>query len=296
MKLALGTVQFGMDYGVSNTNGMLDKQSIEFILDKAFSKDIDMIDTAHDYGAAEMNLGMSFAGNSNFSLVTKLPAANSDVIDSERLSFLESSFFESLKKLQMKSVHGLLIHDEADLYAEGGEQIIYLLNKLKDDGYVDNIGISLYSADGVDRCLEFFTPDIVQVPVSIADQRLLMSGHLSKLKSMSVEIHARSIFLQGLLLVSPDLLPDFFDSQRDYFSRLHRFADDRNISVMRLCMDYVSSLGVIDYAVVGVSSVQEFDEVVREYADIAKLAQPDEFLNMGLNDELYVNPVNWKIH
>ena len=145
----------------------------------------------------------------NVRIVTKTAVGPKPaVFGQEDTDTIRAAFFTSLDRLRQDRVYGLLIHHGSDLLIPGGERLIELLSSLKRGGQVEKVGVSIYSGDELDGVLEKFVPDIVQLPLNIADQRLRNSGHLAKLDGLGVEIHVRSV-LQGVLLAAPDSLPAY---------------------------------------------------------------------------------------
>ena len=141
MKLGLGTVQFGIDYGISNQDGKTSLDEIENILVVAMRKGISVIDTAAMYGTSEEALGQTLSESHSFKIVTKTPRFTSSVITSDDIQRLEDSFFQSLHKMKCASSYGLLIHNADDLLSENGHLLFNKMNDLKQKGLVEKIGV-----------------------------------------------------------------------------------------------------------------------------------------------------------
>ena len=109
-KLALGTAQFGLDYGISNAYGKTDRQDVNQILEYAYNHNIDTIDTAILYGNAESIVGGSINNSHSWNIVTKTPYFSNDCIDKTCVKKLRESFKKSLLNLGKKNIYGLLIH------------------------------------------------------------------------------------------------------------------------------------------------------------------------------------------
>ena len=200
--LVLGTVQFGVDYGVSNRIGRTYDAEIENILKYADKKDINMLDTAPAYGNSESIIGNFIHNCTNhkqWRVITKTLYSQSDTICDKQVDELLDNLKLSQKNIYQKSIYGLLIHNCDDLFLPGGEKLFQIMKKLKQDGVIKKIGVSVYSSKQIDRVLDNYQIDLVQLPLNILDQRLLNGGQLNRLKEYDVEIHARSVFLQGLL-------------------------------------------------------------------------------------------------
>ena len=292
MKLALGTVQFGMDYGVSNNLGKTSNEEVVNILAEAGKSNITLIDTAALYGDSEKVLGKTISDSSLFNIVTKSPVYHGKIITKRDVDLLTDVFKKSLELLNCENVYGLLIHHAADLFAPGGESLIEAMSELKSQGLVHKIGVSLYDGQTIDRVLELFTPDIVQLPINIADQRLIVSGNLEKLKNYGVEIHARSLFLQGLLLMNISDISEHFNPIKYYFENLEQFSINSGMSRLEMCLDFGSSCKEIDRLVVGVTNADELKELVEVTRRIDN--NKYDYSSLSLVEEEYLDPSKWK--
>gem|GEM_PF-2061768 len=192
MKLGLGTVQFGQAYGVSNTGGQVAPDEAARILAQAAQAGVAVLDTAANYGTAEDVLEK--LDTKPFRLVTKTISVKQGV------PAVVARARQSAERLKADT---LLVHAAADLKDDA---LWPALQALKAEGVFRKIGISVYVADDPLAVAQTFRPDVMQLPFSVLDQRLLKSGALMRLKDLGVEIHARSIFLQGLLFL--DVLPE----------------------------------------------------------------------------------------
>ena len=215
MKLALGTAQFGLDYGVSNASGQVEVSEVKDILREADGHNIDTLDTAMVYGISESVLGR--VGVNQFNIVTKLPPIPKDVRNIDL--WVNTHINSSLRKMRIERVSGLLLHRSADLFETPKRKLIDSLCKLKDDGVINKIGVSIYNPDELDDIEKHgIKIDIVQAPFNILDRRLESSGWLGKLHLAGIEVHTRSVFLQGLLLQKEKQRN--IERQRGFLSRL----------------------------------------------------------------------------
>jgi len=291
MKIALGSVQFGIPYGVSNNEGKTSKKQALSILNFAQKKGIRTIDTAPSYGDSERVLGKLFEGE-EWDIITKTLPFNSKSINEEQIEQLRSVFRESLVSLHKKSIYGLLVHSCNDLLKPGGEKIFREMERLREIGMVKKIGVSVYNSKQIAAILGKFNIDLIQLPINILDQRLVSGGQLTRLKNHGVEIHARSVFLQGLLLMSPNNIPSWFDPVRGVLESFHKEAKKRNMSVLQLALSFVQSIDEIDKVIVGVNTLRQLQEVVSA-ASIR--VNTTELSYISTDDPAFINPVNWKI-
>jgi len=186
-KLALGTAQFGLKYGVANQEGKIKFSEVEKILKLAKNSNIDLIDTAMVYGNSEKVIGET--GVNDFKFVSKLPSLSKDCNDLN--SWVEEHVQSSLIRLGISSLYGLLIHRSNDLLGNHGKKLIKALEMMKSNGLVKKIGVSIYDPSECEQVMQLTRFDIVQAPLNIIDRRLEASGWLSKLYSEEIEIHTR---------------------------------------------------------------------------------------------------------
>jgi aryl-alcohol dehydrogenase-like predicted oxidoreductase len=295
-RLALGTAQFGLDYGITNRNGEVSEQDTAAILDRAHAKGVRLLDTAPAYGHSEETIG-KLDPDGRFAVVTKtMPIATGGAEILERdIDDIEREFEAGLGRLRRSSVEGLLVHHGRQIAAPGGEGIARKLEDIRDSGRARKIGVSVYSGAEIDHILERFTPDIIQLPTNVADQRLHVSGHLAQLTTKGIEIHARSLFLQGTLLCSARHLPHFFEVARDDFERIEDIAKRNQISKMQLCLGFAAQQTELDRLIVGATSVAEFDEIAAAAESAAEIANSldCEITKLSFSHHAILDPSGW---
>lgn len=289
-ELGLGTVQWGSPYGVANTTGQTPLEEVRAILCEARTHAVGVLDTACQYGEAESVLGQN--APDGFRIITKTPSFRSDEISASQSEELSSTFQRTLSRLKCDRLYGLLLHRADDLLVPGGERLLHAMEDLKARGMVHKIGVSVYEGRQIDAVLRLFRPDIVQLPLSVLDQRLLRSGHLEKLKEAGAEIHVRSVFLQGLLLMPLERLPAFFEPIRPFLSRWHAAVAEQALTPTRAALAFVRDCPGVDVALVGVDSAQQFKKCLADYAG----TQGFDATGLGCEDARYVNPMNWKVN
>ncbi|WP_339136117.1 MAG: aldo/keto reductase [Candidatus Electrothrix sp. GW3-4] len=295
LKLGLGTVQFGMKYGISNSEGQTSKQEVRRILEVARRKGIRYLDTASQYGRSEQVLGQTMPVGHQFRIITKTPHFKSKKIEQRHISQLKKSFEQSLDRLLVDSVYGLMVHNAEDLLVPGGENLYQAIIDLKKDGKLRKAGVSVYTAKQIDMINSRYDIDIIQVPVNILDQRLIQSGHLSDLKKRGVEIHARSIFLQGLLLMRPDELHSYFDPIKRHIQTYQNEIHSHGFSLLSSAVQFVKSIDLIDKVLVGVDSVVHLQEISAAYNVSIQKSQQIDFLKYAVDHSDFVDPSQWKI-
>jgi len=283
MKLALGTVQFGLDYGVTNNSGQVAIDEVRNILTFANNNNIDTLDTASGYGNSEKILGN--IGINGFKIVTKTAPLKLGIDN------VLQSFHMSLKDLKIKSVDGLLVHNIDDIKDKKFDALYKEIDKLKQDQLISKIGFSTYTPDQVDFLLDNFDFDLIQVPFNLLDKRLIDGGQLKALKNKKIEIHARSIFLQGLLLMSAAQRPKYFNNWNNLFKKWDLWLKTNNISGLEAALNFALSENLIDKIVIGIDSKIQLKEVFS--ASTSQILNIPKFLNS--TDEMLINPSLWEI-
>jgi len=285
-KIALGTVQFGLDYGVSNETGQVSLFEAKRILLVAKENVIDLLDTAIAYGNSEEVLGK--AGVDEFRVVTKLPSP----IDNQAnvTHWATQHVRESLQRLGQKKLYGLLLHRAEDLSGSKGGQLVQALADLKNDGFVQKIGVSIYSPDELDEVYKKIKIDLVQAPLNVVDRRLQSSGWLDRLKDDGVEVHTRSAFLQGLLLMERSKIPLKFSRWSNLWDRWHEELNVQGVSPLAASLAYPLSLEQVDRVIVGVDSAKQLSEIL-ESAESANQGPDTSF--MRSTDLDLINPSKW---
>jgi aryl-alcohol dehydrogenase-like predicted oxidoreductase len=291
-KLGLGTVQFGLAYGVTNPRGQVARADVAAILTAALAAGIDLLDTAAAYGESEAVLGALLPPAAPLRLVSKLPAIDAATIGPAEIAACRESVGRSLARLRRPQLYGLLLHRADDLLKPGGDRLVALLRELKEAGLVAKIGVSAYERRQLDQVLAMFTPDLLQVPVSLIDQRLLRDGTLARLRAQGSEIHARSVFLQGVLLADPAGLPAHFAPWRDRLRRVAELAERAGRSRLSLCLAFALARPEIDGVVVGVTGLAELQEILAAAGD-SDAALPAGLEELAVDDPQLVNPALW---
>lgn len=290
-QLGLGTVQFGMPYGVSNKRGCTSRDELDAILTLAMGSGIRILDTAALYGDSEIALGGALPLNHPFRIVTKTPDFGAETDPAQCAIKLEQAFAHSLISLRQKKLYGLLVHNAGDLLGPRGDAVWKSMQGLRERGMVEKIGVSIYTAEQIDLALAHFDPTLIQVPVNIVDQRLAQSGHLAKLKSRNIEVHARSVFLQGILLMPPEEMPDYFHQFGSELSNYTGFLARHGLSPLEGAMSFLRDLVEVDVALIGVTCRTELQECVTAFRTAQKTKT--DFSAVACRNERLLNPALW---
>ena len=279
MRLALGTVQFGLDYGVSNRAGEVPDDELDTILTLARKLGVDTLDTAQAYGKAETRLGSRHTAD--FQLVGKLAPGI-------QATEVTTSVAGSLQRLARPRLDGLLLHRSQDASPALFEQ----LAELQRQGLVGKVGVSVYAPEELARWLAQGYPlELVQLPTNLLDQRFLRSGWLDRLQALGCEIHVRSLFLQGLLLMQPALRPDYFQA----FARPLAWLDDwhPHLSPLHKALSLIPALPQVSRFVVGVCHAHELAAIASTYAHLHP-CHDDDLAALACDEPTLINPALWR--
>lgn len=286
MKLALGTVQFGLPYGVANTSGQVELQQAQAILDLAYASGMDTLDTAIAYGDSEARLGE--IGVSQWKVITKLPAMpqpSGDVAE-----WVHAQVTGSLARLRVSKLDSLMLHRPGELLGPHGQAYRRALEEVRAQGRVAHIGYSIYAPDELPGLCAAMQPDIIQAPFNIFDRRLLASGWLDKVSDLGVRVHVRSAFMQGLLLMASSDRPVWFSRWSDLLNRWDHACQQQG-GALALALNYAMSFAQIEKVVIGVDSVQQLSAILHAVSCDIPAAFPD----VQSNDLELIDPSRWKL-
>jgi aryl-alcohol dehydrogenase-like predicted oxidoreductase len=287
-KIALGTAQFGSPYGISNTHGQVDRTEMDKIWQVARGANITLLDTAIAYGNSEENIGAT--ESVGFDIVTKLPPLSG--VETSVTQWVHDQIQNSLAKLKRNSVYGLLLHNPADLIADNGDELLAALVNLKRDGLIKKFGISIYAPTELDSLfsqIPNFFPDIVQAPLNAIDQSIASSGWLARLSEMNVEVHCRSVFLQGLLLQQSNERSAAFGRWSSVFAQFDSWSNAQQMSPLTACLGHVLSYPEVSRVIIGVTSANELRQIIAASSgDPIRAPQ-----SLQVTDVDLIQPMNW---
>jgi aryl-alcohol dehydrogenase-like predicted oxidoreductase len=285
-RLVIGTAQFGSPYGISNQRGQVDVSEVKSILELTWKSGIRTIDTASSYGNSEEVLGL--LASAEFQIIGKLKSlpATCESVGTWVCDQLQSS----LQNLKRSSIYALLVHNPADLSGAQGEELFESLLVLKENGIVEKLGISIYSPTELDSLIPRFEFDIVQTPLNVLDNSIHSSGWLSKLSDMGVSVHARSVFLQGLLLQKSSDRSQTFSKWKTILGGYDSWVQSLGVTSLQACLAHVMSYEQVSNIVFGVTSRAELCEIISSLPTDPIRAPA----NLYSTDVELVNPMNWK--
>ena len=279
--LALGTVQFGRNYGVSNQAGQPNMNEVHAILNLARRKGILLLDTASTYGEAEQLIGASPDGHA-FKVVGKIHS-------SINYKQVKQTCEDSLQALRQNCFHALLAHSPDLFLNDKGPYFYEQFYELKLEKKIKKIGVSVYDPEELEQLVESYALDCVQLPLNVFDQRFLPL--LKFIKSLGIEIHIRSIFLQGLLLMPLTQLPRYFWPIEKNIQQYYHFIEARSLSPLKAALSFVQQYNEIDYMVCGVNHSTELEEIIETINEAVSI----DFQSFAINQTQWISPREWPV-
>jgi aryl-alcohol dehydrogenase-like predicted oxidoreductase len=270
---------------VANRSGQIGRDEGAAILRRARNIGVDTLDTAIAYGESESRLGE--IGTNGWRIISKLPPLPDAVNDVGE--WVHSEIAGSLKRLGTGKLSAVLLHRPADMLGASGMSLYSALTEVKRKGMVEKIGISIYDPDELDTLMPRFDLDLVQAPFNVVDRRLETSGWLSRLHAAGIEVHVRSVFLQGALLLAPSRLPPALHRWQALWQHWDSWLSDNTLTALQVCLGFALSRSEIERVVVGVDSLTQFVEIV-EAAGRPALPPPAELCR---DDRELINPSLW---
>jgi len=282
--LILGTAQLGLNYGISNKIGQPSIDQAREILDTAYNSGIRILDTAFAYGDAEKVVGE--LNQNRFEIISKISDLTK-IEPSENYNQISGFLQQTLENTQQEQLCAYLLHSIDNLKING-EVLWRKMKDLKDQGLTKKIGYSLYSPKQLDVYFDQFKPDIVQIPMNILDREFQKTGWLKKLKDSGVEIHVRSVFLQGLLLMSYGDQIVKFPFYKNTWQLLKNELNNCKVSALDYCLGFVNAVDEIDEIVVGANSSVELKEIMLSNSNVNSAP-----IELASSDEQLIYPFNW---
>ena len=286
-KLILGTVQFGLDYGVNNTAGKPSKENIKSILDTAYNSGIQLLDTAEAYGDSQNKIGEYHNNSTNkFNVITKF-SSNAEGFS---LNIIER-VYNNLKILDVDKLYCYMFHsfDDFNKYFEKYRKDLLILKR---DGIINNIGVSLYSNDELESVLKFNEITLVQLPFNLLDNNNKRGNIIKKVKAKGIEIHTRSAFLQGLFFKNTSEFTVKIKPLEPYLNLLNDLCDE-DYKMNDLALNYVCNQKNIDKVLIGVDNVHQLESNILSEKKNIKKELTNNIEAIDVEETKLLNPSNW---
>jgi L-glyceraldehyde 3-phosphate reductase len=290
--LALGTVQFGLPYGSRRPSQPVSVGEVQKLLAAAHRAGVDMLDTAPAYGAAEKLIGDSCDGSEGFQVVSKTVRVPEGLDAKSAVAEVCRRVRASAAYISPAAFYAVLVHNEDELIGPHGDLLFAKLSQLKSQGLFSKIGASFYTPKALLDTLDRYPIDIAQVPFNVFDQRFVAPSTLARIARANIELHARSIYLQGYLLRAPDTYPQHLVDLRETAQRLRADLARAGLSPMAACLGAALVHPQIARIVVGCDSVDDFDEMLAAAKTVAETESWPDWTKYALTVDA-VDPRNW---
>jgi len=282
-RFILGTAQLGSNYGFKKKvkTRIISNQ----IINEARKKNITLLDMADSYTNSIKILKKQ--NLKNWKICFKI--SHKSLLKNYRNNNFLNYFFKSLKELNINNYEYFLFHNVNSLNTKFGKRIYNILNILKKNGFIKKIGISLYAPKEIEHIIEKFQIDVVQIPLNVFDQRFLKKRLLSKLKKRNIEIHVRSIFLQGLLTLKYKDLPKKFKRFKNIFNKWENFLKTNNSNAIKESLQFIYNINEIDKIVIGFDNPKQLLEL---FSYVSKRNSHD-YSKLKSNNLSLIDPRKW---
>jgi aryl-alcohol dehydrogenase-like predicted oxidoreductase len=291
-KIGLGTVQWGMPYGIANRTGQTSRAAIAEMLGIARAHGVTLLDTAHVYGDAEHELGQCGAVSAGFDVVTKTVPLKKRTITRDDVTRVGIAFESSLARLKTNHVHALLVHAAGDLLATGADHLWTALQDYRVRLCVTKIGVSVYRPDELRAIMQRYPIDVVQLPYNLYDDRFAREGCFAELKARGIEIHARSAFLQGVLLLPSEELPPYFAAIRDQQARLHGELRALGLTPLEAALGHCLREPAIDRVIVGCETRDQLMQILNAASSVN---DSHALRGYAVQDTELLDPAHWPV-
>jgi aryl-alcohol dehydrogenase-like predicted oxidoreductase len=284
-KIILGSANFDQIYGIKKN--FIKKNEIKKLFDLALKNKIKTIDTSPLYNKSEKIIGL--LNNNRFKIISKIPKPPKNIKRENIKKWLKQNVMISLKNLKIKKFECLLLHNANSLLCKNGDEIYKGIRNMKINGFTSKIGVSIYDFNVLDKILKKFKFNLIQAPFNILDQRLVEKGWLKKLKKRKIEVHARSIFLQGILLLKHNQLPKKLIKLSKKLMVWENWLKKNKFSSLQVCLSFVLNQRQLDGIVVGYNNVNQLNQILKSKQIKNNFSLP----NLNIKDKKLIDPREW---
>ncbi|MDC3164360.1 aldo/keto reductase, partial [Prochlorococcus sp. AH-716-F13] len=285
--------QFGMNYGITNIKGKIKQQEVKRILEIATKNDINFIDTAQSYGNSEKVIGMSLPENNSYNIISKLKKLPNNIDKEDLYEFLDNSLQNTLINLNKKNIDALLLHNSSDLYGENGDLLLSWINKKIEEKIIKRFGVSIYDYSEVEN-IPLKKIQIIQLPISLFDQRFIFNGTLEYLQNNDISIHARSIFLQGLILTDTEKLPSFLsNSFIENHQKFTNYCFNNKIKKLELAISFIKSIDYLESILIGIENEYQLKQIINVWGKCNQIRDNLNFKSWNMKNIYDIDPRKW---
>ena len=284
-KIILGSANFDQIYGIKKN--FIKKSEIKKLFNLALKNKIKTIDTSPLYNKSEKIIGL--LNNNRFKIISKIPKPPKNIKRENIKKWLKQNVMISLKNLKIKKFECLLLHNANSLLCKNGDEIYKGIRNMKINGLTSKIGVSIYDFNVLDKILKKFKFNLIQAPFNILDQRLVEKGWLKKLKKRKIEVHARSIFLQGILLLKHNQLPKKLIKLNKKLVMWENWLKKNKFSSLQVCLSFVLNQRQLDGIVVGYNNTNQLNQILK----LKQIKNNFSLPNLNIKDKKLIDPREW---
>ena len=284
-RIILGSANFDHIYGVKKN--IIKKNEIKKLFDLAFKKKVRTIDTSPTYSHSEKIIGV--LNNNRFKIISKIPKLPKNIKKKNIQKWLNTIATTSLKNLKIKKFECLLVHNSESLLTKNGSEIYKSIKNIKTKGLTKKIGVSIYDFDVLEKILNKFKFNLIQAPFNVLDQRLVEKERLIKLKKQNIEVHVRSIFLQGILLLKKNLLSKELKSFNKELIVWKNWLKKNKLNALQVCLLHVLNHNKLDGIVVGCDSKNQLSEILK----VKKIKNNISLAGLNIRNKKLIDPRKW---
>jgi hypothetical protein len=284
-KIILGSANYEQAYGVKRN--IIKKYEIRKLFKFAFRNKIKTIDTSPLYNKSEKIIGS--LNNNRFKIISKIPKTPRNIKKKNIKKWLKHNAKDSLKNLKIKKFDCLLLHNADILLSKNGDEIYKSLKNMKEISMTRKIGISIYDFNQLNKILKRFKFDLIQAPLNILDQRLIQTGWLKELKKRKIEVHARSIFLQGILLLKHNQLPKKLKQLNKNWIKWEAWLKKNKLSPLQACLSFVFNQHQLDGIVLGFNNTKQLKQILKLKKVKSNLSLPV----LNIKNKKLIDPRTW---
>jgi len=284
-KIILGSANFDQVYGIKKN--FMKKSELKKLFKLALKNKIRTIDTSPLYNKSEKIIGL--LNNNKFKIISKIPKTPRNIKKKNIKKWLKQNVMISLKNLKIKKFECLLLHNANSLLSKNGDEIYRSINNMKTSAITNKIGISIYDFNTLGKILEKFKFDLIQAPLNILDQRLIKTGWLRKLKKRKMKVHARSIFLQGILLLRHNRLPNKLKKLKENWLKWENWLKKNKHNPLQVCLSFVLNQRQLDGIVVGYNNTNQLKQIL----ELKQMKNNFSLPNLNINNKKLIDPREW---
>ena len=284
-EIILGSANFNQIYGI--TKNFINKKEIKRSFNLALKNNIRIIDTSPLYNKSEKIIGL--LNNDKFKIISKIPKIPRNIKKKNIKKWVKLKVSNSLKNLKIKKFECLLLHNVDSLLSKNGNEIYKNIKNMKRIGLTNKIGISIYDFNILDKILKKFKFDLIQAPFNILDQRLVTTGWLKKLKKRKIKVYVRSIFLQGILLLKHNQLPEKLKKLNKNLIIWENWLKKNKFKPLQVCISFVLNQRQLDGIVVGYNNKNQLNQILKQ----KKMKSSFSIPNLNIRNRKLIDPRKW---